>query len=265
MPVSTHHFSFSLILLLSLFGKVWAEDFVGDAQQREGNKTMGAKSGLMINKRAVLTDRKKMFELVDIDDDRKLTFAEFANTKRLQHMEPDKRRKLFVFLDQDKDGFLQIEEIHSPVPKWMKMARKGFPRFDQDKDGGLNDTEFAEFMKLSKMSKIDPVSLFQRLDRNKNGVIEFEELGASIPRLNRAPINFMAYDNNSSGGVDYEEYSKIPMLCKWSEQRRRKLFQRIDADLDGEINQSELSSMPLGRRGSPGFVSPKRKALPREQ
>ena len=264
MLASTLHFSFSLVFILALFSEVWAGDLRDGSQKNGRGGAGGVVKGPKINKGVIAPDSGKMFRLADMDHDRRLTFAEFENVKRLRHMDSDKRRKLFVFLDHDKDGFLQIGELYSPVAKWAKGARKSFVRFDQNKDGGLNISEFSEMMKLSSKHIINPEHLFQRLDRNKSGVIEPEELSAK-PRLNKPYIDFMAYDKNGSGGVDYSEYSQIPLVCKWPDDRRKQLFQRIDADFDGELTKLEISRMPLKRGRGPDIARPEKRGLLRSQ
>ena len=55
--------------------------------------------------------------------------------------------------------------------------------------------------------------------------------GLDQGRWLRPDIHFTNHDANSSGGLDYQEYAGIPWMNKWPEQRRKKLFDRIDRDV----------------------------------
>lgn len=265
MPTATLHFSFSLFFLLVLFSG--AKAGILDSALPEGDPERGGEKVAKQAGSKGLAGRVKIkpFERADIDRDHKLSFAEFVSVKRLQHMEADKRRKLFSYLDQNTDGFLQAEELHPPAPKWMKMASKSFSRFDQNKDGVLNIDEFSSLTGLLKMKKADPVNLFQRLDQNKNGFLEKAELETTLPRVKCSNVDFMTHDSDASGTIDYDEYSQALVVSKWSELRRRKLFQRIDADGDGELSKLELSAGVSGRRHSSDFMPPKKRRFPNDK
>ena len=122
--------------------------------------------------------------------------------------------------------------------------------------------EFSELMKLINENKLKPAELFVRLDRNKNNGIEWFELHAKPPRFNHSDGNFTTHDKNASGGLDYEEYAHMPWVCKWPEQRRKKLFERIDVDGDGELSKREIGGMHSYRKRMPGFEGSGSRKLP---
>lgn len=188
-------------------------------------------------------DKVKLFDRADSNHDRQLSFTEFAGVKRLKHLEADRQRKLFEYLDQNQNGFLEMSELSFPVPKWMKVARRGFARLDQNNDNGLSFSEFSALGKFPQMNEIDPQRLFGRLDHNKNGLIERSELNVKLAGINQVKFNFMSHDKDSSGTINYAEYSLASMVSKWPESRRRKFFDRIDSNADGELNKHELWSM----------------------
>jgi len=117
-------------------------------------------------------------------------------------------------------------------------------------------------MELTNENKLKPVELFERLDQNKNNGIEWSELNAKPRRFSQPDGGFAAHDKNASGGLDYEEYSQMPWVCKWPELRRKKLFERIDVDGDGELSKHEVRDAHSYRRRTPGFEGSGSKMLP---
>ena len=117
-------------------------------------------------------------------------------------------------------------------------------------------------MKLINENKLKPVELFERLDQNKNNGIEWSELNAKPRRFSRPDGGFAAHYKNASGGLDYEEYSQMPWVCKWPEQRRKKLFERVDIDSDGELSKREIGGMHSYRKRMPGFEGSGSRKLP---
>ena len=229
MNLATLHLSFRTLVSLLLFCEVSAEGPVDGAPDELTKRSPGGLPGGSPGGAATISpqdpqpskelrklrfpqkqgalgkQRGKAFADVDIDNDRQLTFSEFAGAKRLQNMEPKKQRQLFDFLDYDKDGYLQMRELFPATPKWMKVARREFPRFDTNKDGQLTITEFSELMELTNENKLKPVELFELLDQNKNNGIEWSELNAKPRRFSQPDGGFAAHDENASGGLDYEE------------------------------------------------------------
>ena len=274
MNLITLHLSFRILVSFVLFSEVSA------AGQLEGAPEEPVESAVAISPQdshppketrtlrfaqkqgAIGKERGKAFADVDIDNDRQLTFSEFAGVKRLQNMELGKQRQLFDFLDDDKDGYLQMRELYPATPKWMKVARREFARYDTNKDGLLTAMEFSELMKLTNENKLKPAELFVRLDQNKNNGIEWFELHAKPRRFNHSDGDFITHDKNASGGLDYEEYAHMPWVCKWPEQRRKKLFERIDVDGDGELSKREIGGMHSYRKRMPGFEGPGSRKLP---
>jgi len=263
MNLTTLHLSFRMLVSFVLFCEVLAEDPPVAISPQDADPPKDARTLKFPQKQgAIGRERGKAFADVDIDNDRQLTFSEFAGAKRLQNMDPKKQRQLFDFLDHDKDGYLQMRELYPPTPKWVKFARKEFSRFDTNKDGLLTAAEFSELMKFTNENKLDPAELFVRLDQNKNNGIERFELNTKPRRFKHSDTGFAAYDKNASGGLDYDEYAAMPWVCKWPEQRRKKLFDRIDVDGDGELSKPEIGDMHSHRRRMPGFESPRSKKLP---
>ncbi|MGB1874068.1 MAG: EF-hand domain-containing protein [Akkermansiaceae bacterium] len=193
--------------------------------------------------------RHKAFDQVDTDRDGKLSFAEFCELERLKNLDVDKQRKLFDFLDRNRDGSVHAHELHPVRPKWTMIARRELRRFDQNNDAQLDAAEFSALMKYLGKHGDFQRQRFMQLDQNKDQVIDIEELGRR-PDSKHGEIIFNLYDKDASGGLDYPEYSMIPMVQRWPEERRQKLFGLIDFDGDGKISRAEVGALYKHRRQS---------------
>ena len=198
--------------------------------------------------------RAQLFEQIDKDHDHKLTFSEFSLLERLKSLEVEKQRKLFDFLDRNSDGCLEMHELHPMKPKWMIIARREFRRFDGNADAQLDGPEFSALMRSLGKDEGVQRHLFEQLDQNKNQKIDRHELGGKLPAFALGRIIFDFHDKDGSGGLDYSEYIMLPMVQRWSEMRRQKLFANIDADGDGEISKTEIGKMYQYRGQSRRFA-----------
>lgn len=214
-----------------------------------------------------LGDRFKAFKEVDADKDGSITFDEFSTMSRLKNMDEAKRRKLFDFLDRDKDSKLNLRELQPSEARWVSAIRKGFNKLDANNDGGLDMAEFSNLPQFKGKDKALLVKFFAKLDRDENKSIKKPELKPTAGHHPRPHFDFANYDTNSSGGLDFNEYSKMPWMEKCPETRRKKLFERVDVDENGEISAEEVRSAHRmhkppshGRSGKPrrGARPPKR-------
>jgi len=184
----------------------------------------------------------KSFQAVDIDKDGELTFGEFSMMERLTKMGEKKRRRLFGFLDRNKDGKLHTRELQAREPIWIVSVRKNFTLIDSDKSGGLSLVEFSQASAFSDKPKEMADRAFIKMDSNRNQVIERSELKWSRRSKARSRIDFEKYDINQSNSLDFEEYAKLPLMDKCSEERRKHLFARIDTDNNREISKKEIKA-----------------------
>lgn len=202
--------------------------------------------------------RSKAFEAVDANKDGVLTFGEFSQMGRLITMDEPKRRKLFDFLDRNKDGKLHLRELRPREPGWLAPLRKGFAALDTDKNGGLDLKEFSQCPQMAHKGEDVVSRIFARADRNNNNRIERFELKWSGGPRARPTIDFAKHDSNASGGLDFEEYSKLPLMEKIPAERRKKLFERIDADKSGEISAGEVKAAHKRHRHHSSHGKPQR-------
>ncbi|XP_016534808.1 solute carrier family 25 member 24, like isoform X6 [Poecilia formosa] len=126
----------------------------------------------------------------------------------------DRFRGLFVKLDQNKDGFISMAELHEEMRKHGIISGDGkvqhiMESYDKDKDGLLDYKEFLSYMMdREKKWKIH----FHDLDKNNCGVIDqedimclFKELGVVISKPNAKTIIQMM-DKDKSMTVDWDEF-----------------------------------------------------------
>ena len=204
------------------------------------------------------------FKTLDADGDGFLSFEEFSQSPRLARIDVKKRRKLFNYLDRDKDGKLRMRELRHQPPQYMQALRKDFERLDVDGSGGFDFLEFSKAPQLPKMNEAKLRLMFKRLDRNKDGHIQRSELkGRFRPGGGNGPhhIDLKKYDVNSSGGLDFEEFSKLPWLGRIPEGRKKKLFQKLDQDNNGEVSPEEVRAVWADRRKS----GPPHRAMPNSE
>uniref|UniRef100_A0A3B5MQX8 EF-hand domain-containing protein n=1 Tax=Xiphophorus couchianus TaxID=32473 RepID=A0A3B5MQX8_9TELE len=126
----------------------------------------------------------------------------------------DRFRGLFVKLDQNKDGFISMAELHEEMRKHGIISGDGkvqniMESYDKDKDGLLDYKEFLSYMMdRERKWKIH----FHDLDKNNCGVIDqediiclFKELGVVISKPNAKKIIQMM-DKDRSMTVDWDEF-----------------------------------------------------------
>lgn len=207
-------------------------------------------------------DRDEVFKKLDLNQDGALSFDEFSQAERLVLLEEEKRQKLFDFLDQNNDGKLQNQELRPRAPRWMKGLQKGLIKLDANQDGQLNFEEFSKAKFISEKPEAEQREVFAKLDKDQSGEVDTNELNSRPARPAKPDLDFKKHDTDQSGGLNYTEYSNLPFVSRFPEDRRRRNFKRMDTDADGEVSEEEISSVyrrrekrdgsdlgPRGRRG----------------
>uniref|UniRef100_A0A1A8MDN7 EF-hand domain-containing protein n=6 Tax=Nothobranchius TaxID=28779 RepID=A0A1A8MDN7_9TELE len=126
----------------------------------------------------------------------------------------DQFQGLFDKLDQNRDGFISVAELHEEMRKHGILSADGKAQsivdsYDTNKDGVLDYDEFLRYM-LDRERKWK--IYFHDLDKNNCGVIDqddiiclFKELGVVISKPNAKKIIKMM-DKDSSMTVDWSEF-----------------------------------------------------------
>lgn len=143
------------------------------------------------------------------------------------------------------DGGRQDGRRGGPHP--MMQAWKAA---DADGDGFLTMAEFSRLPRVASLPDDKKEHLFKRLDKNGDGRIERRELGAAFRNKGKRPMpRLWELDTDKSGGVSYEEFSAGGPFAKLSEERRKKVFERLDTNGDGIISPADRPERPHGREG----------------
>ena len=139
---------------------------------------------------------------------------------RLTESETRKFVEMFKSLDENSDGVLTMEEIKKGIEKCQF---------------GL------------KMTSQELVTMFNEMDVDKNGLINFTEFISALMDyekfIKREQLLecFRSYDTDNSGKISFEEF--CDMIKPQDEQEKKDLFilyKKLDTNNDGEIDFDEF-------------------------
>jgi Ca2+-binding EF-hand superfamily protein len=128
--------------------------------------------------------------------------------------------QLLKLADTNKDGKIEVEEYRE-MSRGMQAGMTPAERFkamDKNNDGKVSR---AEFLGLPTM--------FDRIDANKDGVLDKDELKPLVAQ-GPAGTRIMAMDKNGDGKVSRSEYLG-PI----------EMFDRLDTNADGQIDKDEAA------------------------
>jgi len=156
--------------------------------------------------------------------------------------------RFFQQYDRNKDGYLERNELPEPL-------REQFDRLDANRDGRVSREELQRGMAsitpkrrpsdmiyvLIEMSDCEDgctdevqraYDILRRLDTNKNGKIDPDELKIERERLIKSRVNalFKDLDTDRDGRISREE----------ARGQIRADFDRLDANRDGFVDRNEL-------------------------
>lgn len=138
--------------------------------------------------------------------------------------------------------------------KEIQFLKKVFKSIDKDFDGKISRKElhvfFNKFMQSTCLD-VELDQLFNNIDADKNGMIEFEEfLIASINKkklLNEDNLKkaFEKFDFDGNGKIDIKEIKKIFQTLNGAVEDHVwvSLICKVDVDGDGEISYDEFRKM----------------------
>ena len=137
--------------------------------------------------------------------------------------------------------------------KEIQFLKKVFRSIDKDFDGKISKKELQVFINKFMNSSLDIEidQMFDNMDADKNGMIEFEEfLIASINKnklLNEDNLKkaFERFDFDGNGRIDAKEIKKVFQTLNGAveEQVWAMLICKVDVDGDGEIDFEEFKKM----------------------
>ena len=178
-------------------------------------------------------------------------------------------QQLFKMLDMNGDGMISMEEMRNSGQKFnSKELDAIFAIGDINNDGEIDMCEFVAVIcpsvatlvsRISKSFKsLDDIkALFNKLDKNKDGLVSKKEMRGS--GMNEQEINavFTLGDTNNDGEIDLREL--ITVMCPSASAVVRKIsknfngrdqiveaFKKIDVDNDGNISVDEMRNAVFG-------------------
>ena len=143
-------------------------------------------------------------------------------------------------------------------PKGERMRErglgKGWKGADVDHSGTITREEFGNFPRLQKLPAEKRSIIFNRIDKDKDGVLSGDELKRMMRPHGEggrgAMMRFRELDTDKSGGVSLVELKAGGLFKKLPLEKQEALFARLDTDNDGQITVKDRPPGP--RREGPG-------------
>ena len=140
---------------------------------------------------------------------------------RLNENEIENLRKVFVAFDKKKDGQITFEELKKGLIQLKSNkftdneAKKLFDKIDVDKNGKIDYTEFlaATIQKVNYLKNEKLYETFSMFDKDNDGLITKTELlnalKADISQEKEIESYIKAVDKNGDGKIDYKEFLQL--------------------------------------------------------
>ena len=146
-----------------------------------------------------------------------------------------------------------VHELNSN--KEIQFIKRIFRSIDKDYDGKLSKEEIKNFFVKNIEADIEIDSIFEKMDADNSGMIEFQEF--LIASINKNKIMteknlksaFNRFDFDGNGKIDTKEIKKVFQNLNGSvnEEVWAKLVCSIDIDGDGEIDFNEFKAMMMDK------------------
>jgi len=129
-----------------------------------------------ISKAARMGKIRKMFDALDDDDDHVVTRAEFVAAMKQHGMHASDAESLFREMDDSRSGRLTVAKFDHYVAMYtLNMVKETFKGIDTSSDKQISKQEFKMFFMDHGLSAAQATALWDSMDSNKNGKINFVE------------------------------------------------------------------------------------------
>ena len=131
----------------------------------------------------------------------------------------------------------------------INNLKKVFSAFDKSQDGQISYEELRRGLielKSNRITEQDINFLFQALDVDRNGKIDYTEfIAATLQRANylrndRLLEAFLNFDKDKSGKISKEELLEVLKVNKSQEKEIEKYIKAVDKNKDGKIDYNEF-------------------------
>ena len=135
---------------------------------------------------------KGIFELLDLNKDGQLTYAEIKQAfKKIfpdNYITEDKMQLILEKMDDNKDGVISYEEflrvtLDEKILLEKNNLKLAFDKFDLNKDGKLSKEELLNVLDKGASDYVN--DLLDLIDKNKDGFISFDEFCHLMEKVNR--------------------------------------------------------------------------------
>ncbi|KAA0131424.1 hypothetical protein FYZ48_25080 [Gimesia chilikensis] len=210
------------------------------------------------------------FQNMDANHDELLTYQELATSSSTNIDEFN----LFLARDKDLDGFLSRDELgtHNSNNSTKDRLPQGMAAFDDDKDDKLSLREFrlapigASYITLRVFDRKDQNNdaqlswdefyaepspqligiaweLFQRYDRDQNGILNLDEFEFQVDYSKMNPqAAFILNDVDRDSHLSETEY--LAKIAKATQPAARRDFHLVDFNHDGKLSKNEYRALP---------------------
>eukprot|EP01083_Nonionella_stella_P242036 844632_1 len=132
--------------------------------------------------------------------------------------------------------------------------REAFSLFDKDGDGSISADELGIVVRTIGMNptELEVQDMMKELDKNKDGVIEFDEFLDMMSQMDDPDPNeirkmFRKFDTDGSGGLSLQElrHGIKSLGVGVTDEELDEMLRDADTNRDGEISHDEFMRMMM--------------------
>ena len=213
-------------------------------------------------------DLRLAWNMADIDRDGFITWQEFGvfstGLKAGQPLGTSELPRVFKAIDQNSDGFLELDDVRRYLVKEVKTAvddisvSRAWEAGDNDRDGKINFNEFFHFASVLKQyTGVDLWALelrrvFDQIDTDRDGHLGEQEVYRYLAKRGMCvkPAQLKAAwklaDRDGDSCIDWEEFglfaANVHVGIDLGASELRRVFLEIDTDFDHVLRDTEVWS-----------------------